>query len=658
MNILGKRCWFHLDPEKGGLLKEYALDYVASRLVVQWERAEGRRYMLFEGYLDFLEFQNRLSHDLRCFHEVIFGSLRRKPVIDFDLEPSCSISPETLLNILLEKLVEMLPETFVPERDLLVYESVDDTKFGAHIVVDNWCLSDHLDARAFTEKLKAMLPDFMKGMIDGSVNSSTSHLRMLGCSKFGTKRVKRLRRLFKLKGKLIEHKHYEEPRNEKMRANLEMSESLITFASYCKPLPLFRDPLDDPNNINNQDKKIDDEKVEAAIELIHQHPFFKTNEWCYSFDGVKKGYIQMKRLRSSWCSICNKIHDTMGFYLSIVGETERIYFHCWSAIKNHREGAFFLVGELKPDNSQIDNLQEQIDSLAALDNLSKVTSNSQPQDLEFIPVPVSLDQLLSGQQVNFQAHMGSLPPLPSFPSLPTLPIQLQQISHSSTIQFSQAPISLPMISSEASQSSPSQKSKLVLSPTKGVILSPQSAPSFLPGLSPTIPQLQQTFQAPTTLPSLEVAQSPQTQQSIQQGSFHTTPRPGSIHLVISPQTGQTIQAPTSLPIGQSVQIQQQTQFNQQQPVFPSPQPPSYQPHFQRKTSNRKYTYSRSPFGQKGESKQETVENPEFSQFRMVSNQVNHNAISSLATTLDRTGRGSRLNNLKQIPQIDLKQLNF
>lgn len=658
MFILKKRWWYHLDPEKGGLLKDYALDYLASRLVVQWQRDDGRLYGLFDGYVDFIQFQNQLRPEFRCFHQVIFGTLRRKPVIDFDLEPPYKIDPETLLNILLEKMIEILPEDLDYERDLLIYESVDETKFGAHIVIDNWCLSDHLDARAFTEKLKSLLPEFMREMIDGSVNSSTSHLRMLGSRKYETMRVKRLRQRFKLKGRWIEHKHYMEAHNEKMRENLEMSESLITFTPNCKLLPLYRDPLDDPTNVATQGKKIDDEKVELAIELTQKHDFFKNNDWCYSFDGVKKGYIQMKRLRSSWCSICNKIHDTMGFYLSISGPTERVYYHCWSAIKNHREGAFFLVGELNPDNSQIDNLTVQVDSLAILDNLARVAPSFSDDGPGFVSVPVSLDQILIGQTVNPQTNSTSISKLPAIPALPTPPSFLQQSIILPPIQLFQVPSAISFDNPSTPQVISPQKTKLVISPSKGIVLSPQSAPSFLSGLGPLIPQQQSVLQAPTCLPGFQPVLSPQSPQSPQQQNFNNIPRSGSIQQVIGPQIDHSVQVPNMLPIGPTIQVPQQVQTQQlyQSPIQPQTPPPSSS--FKRKVQERKYTYSGRSFGQKANNVQQTQEDPLTSQFRMVANRVDHSAISNLSITLDRTGKGSRFNNLKQIPQIDLKDLNF
>src|SRR5665647_2354513 len=68
-----------------GLLDDYPLDYIESKLVVCASTSETERYFsLFESYIDFIKYYETIDLINRHFYEVIFGELPQKPHFDLD----------------------------------------------------------------------------------------------------------------------------------------------------------------------------------------------------------------------------------------------------------------------------------------------------------------------------------------------------------------------------------------------------------------------------------------------------------------------------------------------------------------------------------------------------------------------------------------------
>lgn len=211
------------------------------------------------------------------------------------------------------------------ERDEIICESKDlttdvVTKFSNHIIIDNFYVQDHEQAREFTRRVAALLPDKYRVFLDLSVNKRIQNFRMVNCHKTDESRTKRI---------ITGH---------------EISRAIITNTTNCVRLPdiAVRElPIRQRTDLHPDD-------IKAILELCYQDQ--STHAHKHKF--VRNGVFIFARQRPSACEFCNKTHDkdnTLVVTTQIVDGVITVFKQCRRYLdEKGKDGNHFArIGELQ-----------------------------------------------------------------------------------------------------------------------------------------------------------------------------------------------------------------------------------------------------------------------------------------------------------------------
>ena len=280
-----------------------------------------KRFGVFETYIDFNRYQKQLNPEDRCFYEIILGSHPQKPHFDVDIKKSDMETkyPDSdwlettrdLVSYLIKCCVDVLERAGVHlslERDILLYSSSNDEKQSYHLVIDNYCHSDHKQAKGFYDEvikeLSIYVPENILDYIDPMVYSKKQQFRILGSQKVGSKRPK----IF-----LEQYMYFDETIQWTMPDKwqslppasidgLKLAASLVGFTSTCTMLPNFID--EDKINRVYDNEDLSTEQIENALALMNKvldNPPFK-------YVKASGNIIILRREKPSGCPVCPPIN--------------------------------------------------------------------------------------------------------------------------------------------------------------------------------------------------------------------------------------------------------------------------------------------------------------------------------------------------------------
>ena len=212
---------------------------------------DSKIYRLFQGYSDFAIYQNNeyiLKGRLRHFYEIIHNSYQKSHFdIDVSLGPKDSDIKETeitdpLIKAIISSFEEFLHISIRVDRDIILCVShgttkmIDDgnRKLSFHIVVDNYCHEDNIEAKKLYEKVREKCPLNIQKYIDSSVYKLNQEFRIQGSCKLKADntsnfRFKNFCEEFIYQGERIIHKYDGEPRDQYQRLLLQLQASLVSF---------------------------------------------------------------------------------------------------------------------------------------------------------------------------------------------------------------------------------------------------------------------------------------------------------------------------------------------------------------------------------------------------------------------------------------------
>lgn len=311
------------DSDCKGLMDVYKSDDLVSHLVVCFTRLNYHYveylYAYFDSYVEFYEYRKKFTQKQNCFYEIV--NFNQKPHFDIDMKlkdikdryyyPGTEISVDLLKevgNLLVETLIRgvmdmMKPNVLSLEKDVLIYTSHGHDKLSYHIIIDHWCHHDHLEAKAFFDKVILYTSYLLNGryveFVDNSVYSSNQAFRMLGSHKYDNNRTKIIQSNFLYRGDIIKHVYDKVYEKKEMQEMSLLAKSLITFTAECNLLQAFyvqKNYKMLSYDITEQDLK----EIEALLHL-HFGTLFLIREVSYS-------RILLKRTKPSMCPICKRVH--------------------------------------------------------------------------------------------------------------------------------------------------------------------------------------------------------------------------------------------------------------------------------------------------------------------------------------------------------------
>ena len=367
--IRNHKWYYRLKPDdkNKALFTDYPRNTLTNKFLVCWDFAENdkknRFYGVFPNYLDFAKFFIKLGDNVRSFYEIILGSSRQKPKFDLDVDLSNETSNSNLnpnfsskiLNDLINAIILTLEEKEIfldLQRDVCIYSSHGANKKSYHVVINSYCHSNNIEAKAFYSEVMKKLPQYEnEKWIDRAVYSKTQQFRTYGSCKVGTSRFKKLERTWTFNGETIKHISPEEPEDGDHRFLIDFEESLITARiSNCKLLPSFY----------VEEKKEYQEGVDVEMDLAMEAiPLISSIVDCefgdpqfpFELDRLEGPFVVLKRLRPSNCVLCKRTHHNQNPYLLITPE-KSVFFHCRRAPGEKK----WYLGSLKKDEEERDEV--------------------------------------------------------------------------------------------------------------------------------------------------------------------------------------------------------------------------------------------------------------------------------------------------------------
>lgn len=325
------------------------IDPMQGSLVICWNPGvldlPKRLFTYFKSYLAFAAFQRKWHpKDQRYFFEVVLGDSAQKP--HFDLEQEAPFPLESLEDIwtsLLTAIIQVLREKgveLIPERDILNFSSHGPNKRSYHVVIDNYCHSNHNEAKAFYDAVVLKLPEAYRPYVDKAVYSSKQQFRIVGSQKVKSGRVKTLvspwplfpSKESKMAPTLVHYMYSELPENDDMMELLQLEASLVGCTHNCVMLPSFIDTTETMKSLGwSQDQEtISDVVAKLAVEQLAMTANLTLAQLPYKMLGIKGGLVMLKRLKPSICRICKRVHEMENPFLIVVKRQVgyQVYFHC------------------------------------------------------------------------------------------------------------------------------------------------------------------------------------------------------------------------------------------------------------------------------------------------------------------------------------------
>jgi hypothetical protein len=314
------------------------------------------------------------------YHEVVLGEMNQKCRFDIDIpyetftraKPlrSLLIREETeekweeieslmrLGNRLIGKLIDSVREVFLtydikiePPVDISFHTShsfESPIKYSAHLIFPNHCHFNYEEAKEFYRLVVENGGVTLKvaesyGALDGSIYASLKSFRMEGSTK-GGKRPK-TRTPLPYNGKIYKLPIINNPRDEL---------SLFRQSCITDCCSTIRIPVIIP------EKKVFISNVTLPPET--EDKIAKHIGDDFVVEEIKGGLIVLKRLRPSFCALCNREHEADNPYLTVKKNGE-VYFHCRRAVKERNKYKIFDLDGIKCEDEVTDRETVTLETL-------------------------------------------------------------------------------------------------------------------------------------------------------------------------------------------------------------------------------------------------------------------------------------------------------
>lgn len=316
-----------------------------------------RLFTVFSSYIELMTYLRQIPAP-HNYYEIILGEYSQKPHFDLELNRRDhpidfdKHDPNKLRNDVLEAILATLKTkeiTLDLARDVLFYQSHGPDKISFHIVIDNYCHANHLEARSFYLEVYQRLPAYLRNLqppfLDPAVYSRKQQFRLIGSEKYQSGRPKTFIPQWSFHDQNITYIPPETPENPGHAQLMRLKSSLVSCTIDCQFLPSFGEILIPHTKSFGEIPDIAREEAEQAVTLLAELGEMtpEDSEFPYRLLNIRSNIVILKRLRPSHCRICQRIHHAENPFLQII--EDRVYFHCRRAPPSQR----LLLGSLKPE---------------------------------------------------------------------------------------------------------------------------------------------------------------------------------------------------------------------------------------------------------------------------------------------------------------------
>jgi len=313
----------------------------------------GKKYRLYNSYVDFFEDLELMPESERIYHEVILD-LPQKIKFDIDAKYdsinlfeipniedvemqkyidliSRAKTPHEICRIkykhIINYIYEMIKITFfiefskeLKDSDIIICESKDETekKFSNHMIINNYYFENNEQSKEFTKKIYNKLPLTYKEYLDVSVNKRVQNFRLIYNHKIDSTRTKKL---------ITKH---------------NFADTLISNIANCKKLPNIY-------KVTKVNEEVTSSTIAKIIEVCKN-----ANITDHVYKGNKGGLMIFKRIHASYCDFCNRTHhsDNTLFVTSLDKDgVVKVFKQCRKYIAENTENKTELIGEFVSDKT-------------------------------------------------------------------------------------------------------------------------------------------------------------------------------------------------------------------------------------------------------------------------------------------------------------------
>lgn len=338
-------------------------------LVAKDDPKAKKMFSVFPNPLFLYEYQLSLKPSDRNMYEIIPGNKPQKVHFDIDIhkEDESFFNEQELFDDIIDGLKKYTKLDLKLEKDIMIFTSHGKDKKSYHIILDNYFLRNYHETK---QLIKLILCDFSKlnRFVDTKIYTSNRQFRLFGSCKLETSRFKVLLSEWKYKNKKVTYHCNDEVKIflNSLVTNVNDSIFLDIFEETQKVIPKQEDT-------NNWIK--DGYDVLSDITEMYTKTFGP--DVPFSFGCYDSGLITTRRIKPSFCDICNRIHEHENPYF-LVKSNGDVCYSC------RRTDSHVKIGNIKLEADL-----ESLETISAIDNTNVVSDD--PID--------SLNELIRNQMI-------------------------------------------------------------------------------------------------------------------------------------------------------------------------------------------------------------------------------------------------------------------
>lgn len=409
--------WYnHLNnPNRDSLLKFHK---PTSHELIICKQMKFRKYSVFQDWLQLYIYQKTLIESERCLYEIIRGDFPQKFYIDIDKVRPKNISDEDvdkedteLITSCFKVIFKLMPQ--IKPCDIFVFNSHGDgkEKRSYHIVVDRWCFPSFQQNKEFFAEFIELIPNKFHKYIDHSLYKSVQQFRLYKSHKFESDRTKILdyRSTWSVNIDVTKIKDFD---------RLIFLYSLISFTEHCSFLP-YKQPI-----VRDYfTKDFSSEEVDYAIKLMNE----KLNNPPFSYESYSAPFIILRRNASSYCSVCNKIHDSQNPYMFITVSSEVIFdcrrhpdekklslgyivtdYETSKLITSNKDSCFISIKDSSEGTTSTENENVKENKTSSLKNIDLPVKINSPKTIISYNTLISMNNNLNQEIPSFSSLMNTI----------------------------------------------------------------------------------------------------------------------------------------------------------------------------------------------------------------------------------------------------------
>lgn len=293
--------WYNrLTDESTGLL---AYGYSRENIILRYSPGMNKpnKFCVFDSFREFISFYAKTP--TKCFHEIILADKAQKP--RFDIDHYDYQSGSKILKCLIRSIIEVITKlgyNISAKNNIVITTShaQDKSKYSAHVIVNGLYVSNNKKAKHIYNLVIARMSEDesvanmdIRTIVDSNIYKKVQGFRLLLSAKSLTDRRQKVLCSYKYGNELINYKS-----NMPNSLFNHMFKTMITMVAGCTEI-----------NIDVPDYELSSPIIESDILEVVSRFNCILEDFVYS--SKSKNRIVMKRLRPSYCCICDRIHENM-----------------------------------------------------------------------------------------------------------------------------------------------------------------------------------------------------------------------------------------------------------------------------------------------------------------------------------------------------------